>query len=76
MNRKYVALCVKQINTNKILTNKTTTCLTAFQGRVTGPYPAAVFSEAKSNCETLGQKLLTIDSQEEENSLSSLIAEE
>ena len=66
-------LCFKHQN---ILTDKTTTCLAAFQGKITGPYHAAVFSEAKSNCEAQGQKLLTIDSQEEENSLSSLVTQE
>ena len=48
----------------------------AFKGKITGPYPPAVFNTAKSNCEAMGQKLLTIDSQEEEDSLSSLITQE
>ena len=51
-------------------------CCAAFQGRITGPYPTAVFNTAKSNCKDLGQKLLTIDSQEEEDSLNSILTED
>ena len=47
--------------------------IVVFQGKITGPYPEAMFNTAKSNCEALGQKLLTIDSQEEEDSLSSIL---
>ena len=36
-------------------------------GKITGPYGSANFQTAKTVCEDLGQKLLTIDSQEEED---------
>ena len=39
-------------------------------GRITGSYSAANWATAKANCETLGQKLMTIDSQEEDESFT------
>ena len=36
-------------------------------GKNTGPYGPANFQTAKAACEDLGQKLLTIDSREEED---------
>ena len=36
-------------------------------GKITGPYGPANFQTAKAACEDLGQKMLTIDSQEEED---------
>ena len=38
-------------------------------GKITGPYGPANFQTAKAACESLGQKLLTIDSEEEQNFL-------
>ena len=46
---------------------KNSIVLSAFMGRVTGPYPSTDWSAAKTNCEARGQRLMTIDSQEEEN---------
>ena len=43
--------------------------IAAFMGKITGPYGPANFQTAKAACEDLGQKLLTIDSREEENFL-------
>ena len=37
----------------------------AFRGTITGPYPSANWTTAKQNCEALGQKMMTIDSPEE-----------
>ena len=36
-------------------------------GKVTGPYPSAHWSAAKANCEARGQRLMTIDSQDEDD---------
>ena len=41
--------------------------IAAFMGNTTGPYGPANFQTAKVACDDLGQKLLTIDSQEEED---------
>ena len=37
----------------------------AFSGKITGPHPSANWTTAKARCEALGQKMMTIDSQEE-----------
>ena len=39
----------------------------AFMGKITGPYGPSTWSAAKSFCEARGQRIMTIDSQEEEN---------
>ena len=41
--------------------------ISAFMGKITGPYNAAVWALAKTNCEARGQRLMTIDSQEEDD---------
>ena len=41
--------------------------LLEFIGRYTGPYGPMNWKPAKEHCESLGQKLMTIDSQEEED---------
>ena len=38
-----------------------------FMGRVTGPYGPSNWTTAKADCESKGLRLMTIDSQEEEN---------
>ena len=45
--------------------------IAAFMGKITGPYGPANFQTAKAACEDLGQKLLTIHSQEEEDHVHS-----
>ena len=42
-------------------------------GKITGPYPAANWATAKANCQTLGQKLMTIDSQEEDQYVNEVL---
>ena len=38
-------------------------------GKITGPYNETVWALAKANCESRGQRLMTIDSQEEDDSV-------
>ena len=45
----------------------------AHVGKLTGPFGWSNWETAKRTCEELGQKLLTIDSQEEENIVASNI---
>ena len=42
-------------------------------GKITGPYPASNWARAKKNCEALGQKLMTIDSQEEDDYVNQIL---
>ena len=42
-------------------------------GKITGPYPVANWATAKANCEALGQKLMTIDSQEEDQYVNEVL---
>ena len=39
----------------------------AFMGMITGPYGPSTWTAAKSFCEARGQRIMTIDSQEEEH---------
>ena len=39
----------------------------AFMGQITGPYNETVWALAKANCEARGQRLMTIDSLEEDD---------
>ena len=41
--------------------------ISAFMGKYTGPHGPSDWYTAKSHCEALGQKLMTIDSPEEED---------
>ena len=43
----------------------------AVMGKYTGPYGPSTWQTAKEHCESLGQKLMTIDSQEEEDHVQS-----
>ena len=45
----------------------------AFIGQYTGPYGPLDWYSAKAHCESLGQKLMTIDSQEEENHVRNVL---
>ena len=45
----------------------------AFMGRITGPYGPSDWRTAKAHCESLGQKILTIDSPEEEDDVTSVL---
>ena len=42
-------------------------------GKITGPYPSANWATAKENCESLGQKLMAIDSEEEDDYVSEIL---
>ena len=50
------------------------TFFTGFAGRVTGSYSAANWATAKANCEALGQRLMTIDSQKEDESFTTTLS--
>ena len=45
----------------------------AFIGRYTGPHGPSTFPTAQAHCQSIGQKLMTIDSPEEENHLTSVL---
>ena len=47
--------------------------LKAFTGRYTGLYGPLDWYSAKAHCEALGQKLMTIDSQDEEDHVQSTL---